>query len=98
MNEKPKNRVTYEELDDSLSNFEIAFLSFYKAFDFLKSGKTLIPDNSSFKPKVALKAYDELCSDKQKALEYKAELVNKIFNVYQEVEEDHYEVQEDADF
>lgn len=89
---KKQNRVTFEELADHFSHYEIAMLSFLKASDVILSAKSLLSDGP-YKPKVAVYAYDEICGDLQKTILYKEEVLRR-FNPCSSVEEEDYEVEE----
>jgi hypothetical protein len=88
--DKKQNRVTYEELSGTLSHFEIAYLAFFKASDILRSGRSLIPTDSSMKPKVAVVAYEEICADPEKTIAYKEELMGRLFVHSEEITGDAY--------
>lgn len=75
---KKFNRVTFEELHSSLSHYEVVFLSYCKALEILRSGRSLMT-NDRYKPKVAMVALEELCSDLEGTLKFKEELRSKIF-------------------
>lgn len=91
---KKYNRVTFEELSDDFSHYEVAFLSFCKASDILLSATSLL-SNSSYKPKVAMVAYDQICSDIQATKEYKKELMIKFNYRYEEKVDENYVIDED---
>jgi hypothetical protein len=94
---KKQDRVTYAELSNQFSHFEIAFLSFQKAIEIIRSAVYIsIPDqNNNYKPKVAVVALEALCSDPQQAVELKSNVQKQIFEQHiEEIEKDSYNVDE----
>lgn len=91
---KKYNRVTFEELASDFSHYEVAFLSFCKASDILLSATSLL-SNSAYKPKVAMVAYDQICSDIQATKDYKQQLMHKFNYRYEESVDEDYVVDEE---
>lgn len=81
------NRITFEEIGDYFSHYEIAFLSFCKASDIVLSGASLL-SNSPYKPKVAIVAYNQICSDLEATKQYKEEVVLRYNSKYEDVVDD----------
>lgn len=88
---KKYNRVTYEELSDDLSHYEISCLASFKAVDIIQSGISLI-SNEPYKPKVAIVALNELCEDKDRTLLYKQEINDRLFNLTDQEVVDEYSI------
>ncbi|WP_342261799.1 hypothetical protein [Alphaproteobacteria bacterium endosymbiont of Tiliacea citrago] len=84
---KKFNRVTFEELSNDFSHYEIAFISFCKASDIVLSGVSLL-SNSRYKPKVAMVAFDKICSNLEETKVYKDELVQRFNCKYEEIVDD----------
>ena len=78
---KERSRVTYSELSDDFSHFEIAYLSFQKAIEIIRSAVYLnYPEQKTkYKPKVAVVALDQLCNDKPHANQFKEEVQKQMF-------------------
>lgn len=73
-------RVTYTPLIDRLSNFEIAFLSFQKAIEIIRSAAYLsvMDQKSKYKPKVAVIAFEYLCTHTSEALQLKQSIMESM--------------------
>lgn len=84
---KNLNRVTFEEVMDDFSHYEVAFLSFCKSAEIIQSGVSLLSD-TRYKPKVALVAYNSICSDLESTKQYKEDLINKFNASYEETTDD----------
>lgn len=97
MEKKLKNVVTYQKIAKNLNHFEIAALSFYKAYDLIKSATYLndYAEKGKPKPKVSAVALNILCSDADEAKKYEKEVVNSIFNAPVEDAVDEYTVAEE---
>lgn len=91
-----KARVTYSELADNMSHFEIAFLSFQKAIEIIRSAVFLhFPEQKTkYKPKVAVVALEKLCSNPQEAVEFKEVVQKQMFEEHADSEKDSYNVDE----
>ena len=91
-----KARVTYSELSDHLSHFEIAFLSFQKAIEIIRSAVYLnFPEQKSkYKPKVAVVALEKLCGNQVEACQFKEAIQQQMFGGHEEAERDSYNVDE----
>ena len=91
-----KARVTYSELSNQLSHFEIAFLSFQKAIEIIRSAVYLnFPEQKNkYKPKVAVVALEKLCSNPQETGEFKEAVQQQMFGGSAETERDSYNVDE----
>ena len=90
---REKALVSYEELTKDYSHFEIAFLSFQKALELIRTASYLkIADSAepSKKPKVAVVAMKSLCDDPEYARNYKNVIMQHFFE--QDDEEDSYNV------
>lgn len=83
-----KNRVTYEELFPDFSHYEISCLAMFKAMDIIKSGRSLI-GQTPYNLKVALVALDEICANKEDALQYREVLKERLFNIVEEAEDEY---------
>lgn len=84
--------VTYDELSDKYSHFEIAYLSFQKAIEIIRSAvflKSLPGQKSKYKPAVAVVALKTLCDNPQEAEQFKEQVVNNMF--FSSVEETKYD-------
>lgn len=93
---KKFNRVTFEEVSNNFSHYEVAFLSFCRASDIILSGASLL-SSTSYKPKVAMVAFNDICSDVQKTKEYKESLIQKFNCRYDDaVDDEEYDVESRA--
>lgn len=91
------SRVTYSELSDQFSHFEIAYLSFQKAIEIIRSAVYLNAHDykTKYKPKIAVIALEQLCSDVQSAAEFKTIVKKQMFSeTHDESKEDTYNVDE----
>lgn len=91
-----KARVTYSELSNQFSHFEIAFLSFQKAIEIIRSAVYLnFPEQKNkYKPKVAVVALEKLCSAPEEAIQFKEVVQQQMFATHTETERDSYNVDE----
>jgi len=91
-----KARVTYSELSENMSHFEIAFLSFQKAIEIIRSAVFLhFPEQKSkYKPKVAVVALEKLCANPEETAEFKEAVQKQMFEEHAESEKDSYNVDE----
>lgn len=78
---KDKARVTYSELSNQFSHFEIAYLSFQKAIEIIRSAVYLnLPEQKSkYKPKVAVVALEQLCQNAEEAFAFKTQVAKQMF-------------------
>lgn len=97
LKEKNQDRVTYAELSSQFSHFEVAFLSFQKAIDLIRSAVYIsMPNkNNNYKPKVGVVALETLCSHPEEAVELKTNVQKQICEHHiEEIEKDLYNVDE----
>lgn len=88
-----QNRVTYEELSEDFSHYEIVLLSFCRASDILLSARSIL-GNNQYKPKVAVVAFNEICNDVEGAKSYRKELIQRASAHYSETDSEDHEVDE----
>lgn len=85
--------VTYAPLANKFSNFEVAYLSFQKAIEIIRSAAYLsVEQKGKYKPKVAVVAFESLCEDPEGAKHFKEEVVRAMFSESGEDKHDAYNV------
>jgi|GEM_PF-7004519 len=79
---KDESIVTYDELSDKYSHFEIAYLAGQKAIQLIRTAVCLKPlpgQKSKYRPPIAVVALRDLCERPQDVPAFKEEIVNSMF-------------------